>query len=180
LRLISGKYGGRILRLPANLRARPTTDKAREGLFNILSNNYEMAGIHVLDLFAGTGSIGFEFISRGAAAADLVEINVHHVKFLHRAKAELKADEVTVIRSDAFRFIQKSGQSYHLVFADPPYDLKSFTEVLPAVMNSTLLKKNGIFILEHPSAFSFSERSDFLEHRRYGSVNFSIFSKQKE
>ncbi len=150
---------------------------ARESLFNILQNQYLLEGINVLDLFAGTGSIGFEFASRGAASVDLVEKNFFHVRFLQKVKAELDAEEVSIFRTDALKYIQRMDRSYDIIFADPPYDMENFTGVATGVLESNLLCDNGVFILEHSSAYQFSALEGFRDHRKYGSVNFTFFSK---
>lgn len=151
---------------------------ARESLFNILHNQYELEGKRVLDLFAGTGSIGFEFASRGASLVDLVEINIQHVRFLIKAKAELNADEVNIFRADALKFILQKDRFYDIIFADPPYNMENFPQVATRVLQSKMLNENGLFILEHSSGYQFKELDGFREHRKYGSVNFSFFSKQ--
>ena len=180
VRIISGKYGGRIIKPPKNFKARPTTDLAREGLFNILNNRIDFEGLRVLDLFAGTGSVGFEFASRGASRVDMVEINFIHFNFIKKAIQILGAENVKVMKSDFFRIIPGIKQNYDLVFADPPYDMKNFDLVPKLVLSQGILEPGGFFILEHSRDYDFSELPGFIELRKYGSVHFSFFGREKE
>jgi 16S rRNA (guanine966-N2)-methyltransferase len=175
LRIISGKYKGRHIHPPANLRARPTTDFARESLFNILNNHLDFEGLRVLDLFAGTGSIGFEFSSRGAASVEMIENNFTHADFIKRTAGLLGATNIKVIRIDVFRFLPRISSKYDVVFADPPYDLDNFQEVPVLVLEQDILGEDGWFILEHSKRNDFSRLDGFYDHRKYGSVNFSFF-----
>lgn len=180
MRIISGKYGGRIIKPPRNFRARPTTDLAKEGLFNILSNHFYFDDLEVLDLFAGTGSVGFEFASREAAKVCMVEKNYQHFKFIKKAVEILQADNIHVIKADFFKLIQKIDQSYDIIFADPPYSLKEFEKVPELILSKTILKPGGWFILEHPSHYCFQSLPGFFNLRNYGSVNFSFFKNQDQ
>ena len=154
---------------------RPTTDLAKESLFNILNNRVDFDGLQVLELFAGTGNITLEFLSRGAAAVVAVELNPKCIDFFKRTAGELKMENLFAVRGDAFAYLASSTKQYDLIFADPPYDLKQFTEVADAVLGSNLLKKGGLFIIEHPKEFDFSANTRFTENRKYGKVNFSFF-----
>ena len=158
-----------------SFQSRPTTDIAKESLFNILENRYIFEGKKVLDLFAGTGSIGYEFLSRGCEEAVFVEKDVMHHRFICDVLKTLKIDNAKAFKTDAFQFAMRYQGSFDFIFADPPYDLKQFTEVPVAVLNSTLLKPGGLFIIEHPREFDFSSHPRFVENRKYGKVNFSFF-----
>jgi 16S rRNA (guanine(966)-N(2))-methyltransferase RsmD len=179
LRIISGKYGGRILNPPKNFRARPTTDLAREGLFNILSNKLEFEDLLVLDLFAGTGSVGLEFLSRGVNYVDFIEKNFVHYSFIRQAISLLNISNAKVIRADFFRIIHRLTKDYHLIFADPPYDLPGIEKIPGLILEAGILKPESWIILEHPGDLSFTHHPFFNEHRKYGSVNFTFFHINK-
>ena len=175
MRIIGGKYKGRIVKPGKNFRARPTTDLAREGLFNILTNRIDFEELEILDLFSGTGSISFEFASRGCKNITLVENDPMHLKFIVKAIKELDISGIEPIKADVFRFIKKTGQKFDLIFADPPYELKELQNIPSHVFDSEILKPGGQLILEHPKSYSFSNHRNFTELRRYGSVHFSFF-----
>ena len=176
MRIISGKYKGRIISPPKNFKARPTTDRARESLFNILANTHYFEELRVLDLFAGTGSIGFEFVSRGAAYVEMLEKNYSHFQHLQKAKHALEMENIRIIKGDFFRYIKKPHESFNLIFADPPYDMENFKSVPEILLKAEILSKDGIFIMEHPKSFDFRSLKGFTEQRNYGGVNFSFFS----
>lgn len=178
MRIVGGKYKGRMFHPGKKFKARPTTDIAREGLFNILENRYYFSNKSVLDLFSGTGSIGYEFISRGCEKATLVENNFLHYKFILEVIDLLKIDNARVFKADVFKFVQKSPEQFNIIFADPPYDLSNFAQVAETVLSSTLLAPEGLFILEHPKEFNFSSHPYFRELRKYGKVHFSFFEKE--
>ncbi len=161
--------------MPAGFRARPTTDFAREGLFNVLKNHIDLENLRVLDLFGGTGSISLEFASRGAVKVDLVEADPRSCAFLKKTISALGMDAIRVCRSDAFRFIERSAERYDLIFADPPYDLEGIPGIPDRIFNLNILQEEGWFILEHGRKHIFSQHPNFLESRRYGNVHFSIF-----
>lgn len=174
MRIIGGKYKGRLFNPSKSFSARPTTDFAKESLFNILQNTLDFETINVLDLFAGTGSISYELLSRGCKNITLIELNFKHVQFIKSVLKEL--DEVAkVYRADVFKFLEHEKEKYDLIFADPPYDHPRFSEIVPLVLARNLLSENGIFIIEHPKNFDFSKQPQFTELRRYGSVHFSFF-----
>lgn len=177
MRIISGKYRGKQIRPPKNFKARPTTDFAKESLFNILTHRYDLDGMEVLDLFSGTGSISYEFASRGAKSVIAVELSPAHYKFIQATCRELELDQVHVIRGDAFRYLKKPFQSFDLVFADPPYDHPGLAELPDLVMSSSILEENGLLILEHPSTYTFTAHPHYLQNRKYGGVNFTLFEK---
>ena len=177
MRIISGKYKGRMIHPPKNLRARPTTDFAKENLFNVLNNLIDFEGIDVLDLFAGTGSISYEFASRGAATVTSVEINAVHVGFIKSTARNLGIDNLFAVRANAFLYIKGVKKQFDAIFADAPYDIEG-SETLPdMVFGHGLLREGGVFILEHSRNLSFGGHEYFLESRSYGSVQFSIFKK---
>ena len=176
MRIVGGKYKGRIFTPKKNFGARPTTDLAKEALFNILVNRINFEEISVLDLFAGSGSIGYEFVSRGAKNVTFVEKNYSHVQFIKKVTSELEIENAQIIRDDTFRFMKRYPGKFDIIFADPPYDLKHLSEIPSAVFESGILKENGLFILEHPKDYSFSRHPNFAELRNYGKVNFSFFT----
>jgi 16S rRNA (guanine966-N2)-methyltransferase len=175
LRIISGIHRGKHLQLPGNFRARPTTDFAKTGLFNIVSNLYELDETDVLDLFAGTGSIGFEFASRGANYVEMVEKNFTHYSFIKKTIPALKLDNVLVYKTDVFVYIPRIKKKFDIIFADPPFDMEKIETLPELIFQYSLLKNNGIFILEHSSKHDFSDWKEFQMMRKYGSVNFSFF-----
>lgn len=175
MRIIGGKYRGRRIEPPASLKARPTTDFAREGLFNILSNRVDMEEISVLDLFSGTGSISYEFASRGVPSVHLVEKDSRHVAGIKRIIGELGIEGIRTIHIDVKTYLKTCKVKYDIVFADPPYDLSWLTDLPDLVTGAGIISENGFFILEHPRDLSFSAHKLFFEHRNYGGVNFSFF-----
>lgn len=180
MRIIRGKYGRRRFDVPKNITARPTTDFARENIFNVLENIVDFEGATALDLFAGTGAISFEFLSRGCSAVTSVEKAETQHRFIHKVSKELGAENHRVIRGDALRFIaaaREGAQGYDIVFADPPYDLPGFEDIPGAVLASSLIAPGGIFIIEHSAKRDFSHLPGYIDHRAYGSVNFTIFQK---
>lgn len=175
MRIISGKYKSRRIPIPANLKARPTTDFARESLFNVLNNMIDWENTNALDLFSGTGSIALEFVSRGCPHVVCVEQNSNHFNFICKAQDTLEAKELFPIKADVFKYLQSGNQKFDLIFADPPYDLPKLETIPPLVIEKKMVKPDGIFIFEHSKNHSFSHLPNFKEERIYGSVHFSIF-----
>ena len=175
MRIISGKYGRRRFDVPTNITARPTTDMARENLFNVLMGLIDLEGKTVLDLFAGTGAMSFEFLSRGAAHVTAVEKARVQTDFIRRVQQQLGDDNLTLVRGDVFKFVTSCRQSFDVIFADPPYDLPRFAQVPELVLNSSLVHDGTLFIMEHPREHDFSALAHFLQQRVYGKVNFSLF-----
>ena len=175
MRIISGKYRGKRINPPAGFKARPTTDYARESLFNILANRIDFESVAVLDLFAGTGSISYEFASRGTLVIHLVEKDSGHIAFIRRMLSEMKLSSIKPIHIDVKAYLKTCRFEYDIVFADPPYDLEWLDTLPELVTKSGIIKEDGFFILEHPKSLSFSDHKLFFEHRNYGSVNFSFF-----
>ena len=175
MRIITGIYKGRHFDIPRSFKARPTTDFAKENIFNVINGYVDMEGANALDLFAGTGAITFEFLSRGCKEVTAVEKANVQSAFIRKVAAELGEKNLNLIKGDALKFAATSIKKFDIIFADPPYDLPEFEKVATTVLNSNMLKPNTIFILEHSKAYDFSGLPHFAEHRVYGSVNFSIF-----
>jgi 16S rRNA (guanine966-N2)-methyltransferase len=175
LRIIGGKYKGRIIDPISGLTARPTTDFAREGLFNILNNRVDFESIGVLDLFSGTGSIGFEFASRGVEVLHLVEKDQKHIIGIRNSIHKIGFTNIKPIHIDVKAYLKTCKYKYDIVFADPPYDLVWLRSIPDLVIGSHVLKEDGFFILEHPKSMDFKNHEGFFEHRNYGNVNFSFF-----
>jgi len=180
MRIISGYYKGRKLDLPKNLTLRPTTDMAKESLFNVLRNLVDFDDMDALDLFSGTGSISYELASRGAKSVLAVENNGHQVQFIESVIQKLKMENMRILRMDVFQFFKTNKRSFDLVFADPPYDTPEYETLLELIFSKELLNKNGVFVLEHSKYSSFAEHANFFDHRNYGSVNFSFFKNKEE
>jgi len=178
MRIISGTYKGRKLHPPGNLPLRPTTDFAKEALFNVLGNMVEYESLNVLDLFAGTGSISYEFISRGTKRVTAVEKDPRSLSFIHRTGLELNMVNLYPVRANAFTFIRQALDVWDLVFADPPYDLPQLPQLPELVLSGEMLIHGGLFILEHPKKYDFSEVPGFDQQRNYGEVNFTFFTKK--
>ena len=181
MRIIGGAFKSRIFRPAKNFKARPTTDFARENLFNILDNRYEFDNKKVLDLFSGTGSISFEFVSRGCPNVTSVELDRFHYNFICSVieKLDIKSS-MKAVNTDAFKFIARSSEQYNIIFADPPYELKRLAEIPDLILNSKLLGDEGLLILEHGKTNDFSLHPLFSEIRTYGSVHFSFFIQKKQ
>ena len=160
--------------------ARPTTDTAKESLFNILVNTYDLEEVDVLDLFAGTGSISYEFASRGCRLIEAVELNYKHATFIHKTKQELKLDQLRLVRTNVFHYLKTCTRKFDIIFADPPYDLAEIETLPEIILSRELLKDDGVFILEHSKIMNFSNNECLTDHRAYGSVNFSFFKKEKK
>ena len=175
MRIIRGKYGRRRFDVPSNISARPTTDFARENIFNVLENLTDLEDADCLDLFAGTGAISFEFLSRECRHVTAVEKAATQWRFISQVAQRLNIDNFTLIRGDVFRFVATCTGKFDVIFADPPYDLPRFGEIPSLILGSKMLREGTIFVIEHSRNYDFSNLPHFLEHRVYGSVNFSIF-----
>ena len=176
MRIIRGKYGRRRFSVPTNITARPTTDFARENIFNVIENITDIDGARCLDLFAGTGAVSFEFLSRDAASVTSVEKSTIQGRFIEKVARELHDDNLRLLRADAVRYIREyTGRPFDIVFADPPYDMPGFGDIPGAVLSGGLLGPGSVFVMEHSKAYNFSSLPHFDQHRAYGSVNFSIF-----
>ena len=174
MRIISGKNKGRKIVTPANLPIRPTTELGKESLFNILNHYFYFNRISVLDLFAGTGNITYEFASRGAV--QVVTVEQHHacVAFIKKIISELHYDNVQVIPTDVFQFLSKCQTQFDIIFADPPYTMENIETIPTLVFEKELLKPDGWLIIEHSKEHDFSSLPQFYQHRKYGKLNFSF------
>lgn len=177
MRIISGKYKSRRIQVPPNLKARPTTDFAKESLFNILHNRLDWEETAALDLFSGTGSIALELVSRGCNYVVSVEQNQNHFNFICQAQEKLGAKELFPVRADVFKYLQTLKKQFDFIFADPPYDMAGIDTLPGIIFERNLLKDDGLFVLEHSNKFNFTQAPHFLEERSYGSVHFSFFSR---
>lgn len=176
MRIITGLYKGRHFDIPRTFKARPTTDFAKENIFNVLMGYTDFENADALDLFAGTGSITMEMLSRGCREVVSIELDRDHHRFIQQCLAKLPdGNKVRCLRADVFRFLKTCRQQYDIVFADPPYALRELPQIPDIVMEQQLLKEKGIFVLEHGKDHDFSQHPHFVEHRQYGSVNFSLF-----
>ncbi|WP_080902687.1 16S rRNA (guanine(966)-N(2))-methyltransferase RsmD [Parabacteroides sp. Marseille-P3160] len=179
MRIIGGKYRHRRFQVPPTFSARPTTDFAKENIFNVIWNLIDLEETDALDLFAGTGGISFELLSRGCRSVTAVEQNNAHAAFIAKVEKELNTGGLTLIRGDVFRYLGASpGRSFDFIFADPPYALERLAEVPQLVLSSGLLKEGGLFVMEHSKEEDFSSLPHFNQRRVYGSVNFSLFLKE--
>ena len=178
MRIITGKYKGRHFDIPRSFKARPTTDFAKENIFNVLTQYIDFEGTEALDLFSGTGSITLELLSRGCSHIVSVELDRDHHRFILQCLQKLgDAEGVIPLRGDVFRYIKSCKQQYDFIFADPPYALKELPTIPSLIFERGLLKDDGIFVFEHGKDHDFSDDPHFVEHRSYGSVNFSIFRR---
>lgn len=177
MRIIGGKLKGRSVLPPAGYQARPTTDFAKEGLFNILGNEYDFEGLSVLDLFGGTGAISFEFASRGAGSVHCVEMLPQNADFIRKQAKKLGIDTLTVVRHNVFEFLDICRIRFDLIFADPPYALDGVDTLPDRILNGNLLYPGCYFILEHSGEHSFSSHPAFVKEKRYGNVHFSFFEQ---
>lgn len=177
MRIITGIYKGRRFDVPRSFKARPTTDFAKENIFNVLNAYTDFDGATALDLFAGTGSISLELVSRGCGRVVSVEQDRDHHAFISQCLHKLGTDACIPIRGDVFRFVKSCKQQFDFIFADPPYALKNLAEIPDIIFEKDLLTDGGLFVLEHGKDYDFSAHTHFKEHRAYGSVNFSLFTK---
>ena len=162
--------------MPGNFKARPTTDFAKENIFNVIRNHMDLEGATALDLFAGTGSISFELISRGCIEVTCVEREYTHLAFIKKVESELRSGALKPVKANVFSFLEHCRERYDLIFADPPYALKELATLPLLVLSKGLLNPAGLFIMEHPKEYDFAVLPGFRERRVYGSVNFSLFS----
>jgi 16S rRNA (guanine(966)-N(2))-methyltransferase RsmD len=188
MRIISGQYRGRTIVPPRNLRARPTTDFAKEALFNVLAGyGFDYEECDVLDLFAGTGSVSYEFASRGAGGVTAVELNAVHCDFIRRTAAELAFERFYTVKANVFNYLKACTRRFDIVFSDAPYDLRGSEQVVDLVFERGLLvregdvrpdgsvaDRDGLLIFEHSAAQNFAAHPRFRETRNYGSVHFTM------
>ncbi len=176
MRIIGGTHKGRLIKVPKDLPVRPTTDFAKEALFNILQNLIDFEDINVLDLFSGTGHISLEFASRGSQKIVAVDKHFKCVGFLRSISKELNFD-IQTMKMDVFDFLKGSHATYQLIFADPPYDLENIPDIHHMVFKNNMLENKGWLIIEHGPKTKLEQLEHFVQHRKYGGVNFSFFMK---
>lgn len=175
MRIIKGQYATRKMPNPKGFTARPTTDFAKESLFNILFNYFDFENKQVLDLFAGTGGISYEFASRNCQSVISIEQDFKHFSYIQSVINKFNIKEVNALRMDAFKYIQECKQQFNIIFADPPYSMDTLASLPDLIFEHKLLLPQGMFVLEHPKTVDFKEHPRFMMHRHYGSVNFSFF-----
>lgn len=180
MRIISGKHRGKHFIAPNNLPVRPTTDYAKESFFNIVNNNFYFDDIKVLDLFAGTGSITYEFTSRGCTQITCVDQNIHCINFIKKMLEELKADQVKVVKNDVISFLKQTKEKYDLIFCDPPFDMPETTLLPTIVFERELLNPDGWLVVDHPDRIDFAKHPNVFDVRQYGQARFTFFSYLKE
>jgi 16S rRNA (guanine966-N2)-methyltransferase len=175
MRIIGGNLRGLRLNPPKNLPVRPTTDLAKEALFNILQNQIEFEGIKVLDLFCGTGNISLEFASREAEKVIAVDRSIHCINYIKDTARQHHLDQIKTYKADVFKFLEIENEQFHLIFADPPYDLNRIPELPKIIFDKQLLLPGGVLIVEHQSLQNLSNHPAFIEQRKYGHSGFSFF-----
>ena len=180
MRIIGGALKGLRLNPPKNLPVRPTTDLAKEALFNILQNQIEFEGLRVLDLFSGTGNISLEFASRGADQVISVDRSIQCVHYLKDTARQHGLNDITVFKDDVFKYLQLETDRFDLIFADPPYDLNRIPEIPKIIFEKNILTQGGLLIVEHQSLQNLSNHPAFIEQRKYGHSSFSFFRASKE
>lgn len=174
MRIIAGKYKGKRILAPSNLPARPTTDFAKEGLFNILNNQVEYEELSVLDLFAGTGNISYEFASRGAKEVIAVDDSFHCTKCIGNNSSAMGVN-IKVVKAEVLQFLKRNQQKYDLIFADPPFSYEEYDLLIEHIQQNNLLNKDGIFVLEYAAERDFSTYGGCFDTRKYGAIKFSFF-----
>jgi len=181
MRIISGKHKGRRLMAPKKLPVRPTTDMSKEALFNILNNRFYFDDITVIDLFAGTGNIGYEFASRGCTAVTAVDADFGCIKYINATSKELELD-IQTFRSDTYAFLEKTAITADVIFADPPYDFEvaQFLKVVDLVFENNCLTEEGLLIIEHSKRTDLTTHPHYSHCKRYGGNVFSFFEATKE
>ena len=175
MRIIGGILKGLRLNPPKNLPVRPTTDLAKEALFNILLNQIEFEDIKVLDLFSGTGNISLEFASRGASLVMSIDRSIQCIHYLKDTARQHKLEQIKTFKADVFKYLQLETDQYDLIFADPPYDLNQIPEIPKIIFDKNLLNPGGLLIVEHQSLQNLSNHPAFVEQRKYGHSSFSFF-----
>ena len=175
MRIITGIYKGRHFDIPRTFKARPTTDFAKENIFNVLNGYLDFEDAAALDLFSGAGSISLEMLSRGCRPVVSVEMDRDHARFIAECMKKIGTNDNILIKGDVFRFVKRCHQQFDLIFADPPYALETLPQLPDLILDGGLLKEGGVFVFEHGKTHDFSAHPHFVEHRSYGSVNFSLF-----
>jgi 16S rRNA (guanine966-N2)-methyltransferase len=181
MRIVGGIFGGRRFNPPARIPARPTTELAREALFNMLNNSIDLDGAKTLDIFAGTGSISYELASRGAAHLTLVERDQLSIDFIKKTAKELGIeDKLQIVRADVFKFLKQCIEQYDFIFADPPYALPNMNEIPLLIFEKNILLPGGTFVLEHTTSHDFQEHPNFKRTKNYGITVFTFFTQPNE
>lgn len=180
MRIIGGTHKGKQIVTPKNLPVRPTTDFAKEGLFNILNNRIDLEQCIILDLFSGTGNLTLEFASRGAQKVYAIDMHSPCVNFVRDSAKSLKMTNIYTERADVFKYLEKCQSKFDLIFADPPYELKNIGEIYDHVFTRELLNEDGLLIIEHGPRTSMADKEFYKETRKYGNVNFSFFQKSSD
>lgn len=175
MRIISGKKKGIIIHAPKNLPVRPTTDMAKESLFNILENNFDLNSISALDLFSGTGNVSYEFCSRGSLAVTAVDIDFGCVKFIKESKIKFDFNALEIHKKDVFVFLKQCTNVFDIIFADAPYKLEKIITLPQLILDNKILKQGGWLIVEHENNLDLSHEIGFFEKRKYGQSAFSFF-----
>ena len=176
MRIISGSHKGRVLRPPQGLPVRPTTDLAKESLFNILNNYIDFESIKVLDLFAGTGNISLEFASRNASLILSIDVNSRCIDYISKTAADLNFRNLSAIRANVFTFLTRPAGKYDVIFADPPYDMEGREKIPGLIFENNWLAEEGWLVMEHDKSISFKDHPFFSDERRYGKVHFTFFT----
>lgn len=181
MRIISGKYKGRRIMPPKNLPVRPTTDMSKEALFNVLNNHFNFSELKILELFAGTGSISYEFASRGSAPILCVDGDMGCVNFIKKTAKEFDFD-ITALKSDVFKFLEKHKGNYDIIFADPPYGMeqKEFEKIVELIFENELLDEEGMLVVEHSKYTKLDQMSNFSFQKSYGGSVFSFFEFESD
>ena len=181
MRIISGKYKGRRIMPPKNLPVRPTTDMSKEALFNVLNNHFNFSELKILELFAGTGSISYEFASRGCTPILCVDGDMGCVNFIKKTAKEFDFD-ITALKSDVFKFLEKHKGNYDIIFADPPYGMnqKEFEKIIELIFENELLDEEGMLVVEHSKYTKLDQMSNFSFQKNYGGSVFSFFEFESD
>ncbi|MDR0264773.1 MAG: 16S rRNA (guanine(966)-N(2))-methyltransferase RsmD [Sphingobacterium sp.] len=177
MRIIGGRLGGLRLNPPTNLPVRPTTDIAKEALFNILQNRLDFDGLQCLDLFAGTGNISFELASRDVGHVDAIDLHFKCVQYINDAAEKMKLEQIKARKADVFKFIASCKHTYDFIFADPPYDIPKLPQLPKLIFDQKLLHVDGLLVVEHPSTRQMEDHPNFIETRKYGYSSFSFYAK---
>ncbi|WP_293883582.1 16S rRNA (guanine(966)-N(2))-methyltransferase RsmD [Sphingobacterium sp. UBA1498] len=177
MRIIGGRLGGLRLNPPSNLPVRPTTDIAKEALFNILQNRLDFDGLACLDLFAGTGNISFELASRDVEHVDAIDLHFKCVQYINDTAEKMKLEQIKARKADVFKFIASCKHTYDFIFADPPYDIPKLPQLPKLIFDQQLLREGGLLVVEHPSTRQMEDHPNFIETRKYGYSSFSFYAK---
>ena len=175
MRIIGGTHKGRSIHAPNNLPVRPTTDFAKESLFNILNNEIDFDGVDALDLFCGTGNITYELASRGCGHITSIDVNFKCTSFVKESIVKFNFENVMVMKANVFLYLKQCSRKFDFIFADPPYANPKINEIPDLIFNNNILNEGGMLVVEHPAEISFSMHPNFNKHKVYGHVNFTFF-----